>query len=124
MFYGLHFTPLSLDVNRTTKLICKWLFWECACSHIYIYIYTSKFTRQINAGDLWGKQMIGARPVTMHNHAPFSKQNIQVHLCQEPPKQLLPHSVRAINNRTHSCCPFQYYRIIMHLRFYRRKRTI
>lgn len=33
--------------------------------------------------------MVGARPVTMHNHVPFSKQNIQVHLCQEPPNQLL-----------------------------------
>jgi len=37
-------------------------------------------------------------------------------------------SVRVISNRTcsalrHSCCPFQYYRIITHLRFYSRKKT-
>jgi len=42
---------------------------------------------------------------------------------------LLPHSVRAISNRIcsalrHSFCPFQYYRIIMHLRFYRREKNI
>ena len=38
--------------------------------------------------------------VTMHNHITFSKQNIQVHLRQEPRDQLLSHSVRAISNRT------------------------